>query len=87
MSTHKEAGNGEHQRVVEPGTPEFTSEPADGGQLRAAATADTTHQTASDGPAVASESMTAEATLSRLDNPDTTRVPPGKQLSGDPPAR
>jgi hypothetical protein len=86
MSTKKEPSTGEPQHVVNPSTLEFKSAPTDGAQPRAAETVNTKHQAASDGPAVACESMTAEATLSRLDNPDPTRVPAGKQLSGDPPA-
>lgn len=35
---------------------------------------------------VASEPMSADATLSRLGKTDATRVPPGRQLSGEPPA-
>jgi len=40
----------------------------------------------SDDAQVASEPMTAEGTLSRLREAEPGRVPPGRQLSGDPPA-
>lgn len=40
----------------------------------------------SDDAEAASEPMSAETTLSRLGDPDPGQVPPGKQLSGDPPA-
>jgi hypothetical protein len=39
----------------------------------------------SDDPEVASEPMAADTTLSRLGNATPQRVPPGRQLSGDPP--
>jgi hypothetical protein len=42
--------------------------------------------TSSDDTQAASELMSAEATLSRLGKPDPARVPPGRQLSGEPPA-
>ena len=40
----------------------------------------------SDDAEVASEAMAAETTLARVKDPDPKRVPPGRQLSGEPPA-
>jgi hypothetical protein len=65
--------------------PEFRAARSEEGHPRWASAGPADEAVPSDDPEVASEPMTAETTLSRLGPPDPKRVPPGRQLSGEPP--
>ena len=65
--------------------PEARAARSEAGHPRGASAGPFDQAVPSDDAEVSSEPMTAETTLSRLGQPDSKRVPSGRQLSGEPP--